>query len=535
MERIDGAGLGARGSAGAMLGMEMHLVHQPQPQMHAASSFQQPPEHLHHGNGGGGGFQVQHHQAMPVRQQHPPPPYAAYVAPPSRVVKAHEEEEMGNGVGNGGGVLQQPGAGAAGCPWSRMKWTDAMVRLLIAVVYNAGDDGEGVSAGGKAAASHSHGKAGASAAAHGGHGPQAAAQQKKGKWKSVSRAMVENGFKVSPQQCEDKFNDLNKRYKRVVDLLGRGTACKVVENPALLDAMGELTAKAKEEARKLLSSKHLFFREMCTYHNAPGAAAAASHGTDDGAACFHHPRPVAVPGAANSSAGLQVVAMVNSSTRSEDDSEDDVLSSKEAEEEEEDDDYDLDDVEEKAPGTNRRGSRVDDSNGFHNYGGHKNKRRRGESSAAEAGEEGEEDGNKHARRRPCAMQQLQRELAAAEAGGDQQQLRQWMQRRALELEKQKLAYEVREYALEKQRHKWEQFKATKEWDMEHERLRIERRRVDGQRMLLVLKQKEFDLDLAEAYNNYSSSVDHHPGAQTPPPAGFQQQPGSSPSTTGHPN
>ncbi|VAH58006.1 unnamed protein product [Triticum turgidum subsp. durum] len=382
MERIDGAGLGARGSAGAMLGMEMHLVHQPQPQMHAASSFQQPPEHLHHGNGGGGGFQVQHHQAMPVRQQHPPPPYAAYVAPPSRVVKAHEEEEMGNGVGNGGGVLQQPGAGAAGCPWSRMKWTDAMVRLLIAVVYNAGDDGEGVSAGGKAAASHSHGKAGASAAAHGGHGPQAAAQQKKGKWKSVSRAMVENGFKVSPQQCEDKFND---------------------------------------------------------------------------------------------------------------------------------------------------------SNGFHNYGGHKNKRRRGESSAAAAGEEGEEDGNKHARRRPCAMQQLQRELAAAEAGGDQQQLRQWMQRRALELEKQKLAYEVREYALEKQRHKWEQFKATKEWDMEHERLRIERRRVDGQRMLLVLKQKEFDLDLAEAYNNYSSSVDHHPGAQTPPPAGFQQQPGSSPSTTGHPN
>lgn len=511
-----------------MLGMEMHLVHQSQPQIQAPSSFQQPPEHLHHGNGGGG-FQVQHHQAMPMRQQHPPPSYAAYVAPPSRAVKAHEEEEMGNGVG----AVQQPGAGAgaAGCPWSRMKWTDAMVRLLIAVVYHAGDDGEGVSAGGKAAASHSHGKAGASAAAHGGHGPQAAAQQKKGKWKSVSRAMVENGFKVSPQQCEDKFNDLNKRYKRVVDLLGRGTACKVVENPALLDAMGELTAKAKEEARKLLSSKHLFFREMCTYHNPGGTAAAASHGTEDGADCFHHPRPATAPAAANSSAGRQVVAMVNSSTRSEDDSEDDVLSSKEAEEEEDDDDYDLDDVEEKAPGTKRR-----DGNGFRNYGGHKNKRRRGESSAAAAGEDGEEDGNnKPARRRPSTVQQLQRQLAAAEAGGDQQQLRQWMQRRALELSKQQLAYEVREYELEKQRYKWEQFRAQKEWDMERERLRIERRRVDGQRMLLVLQQKEFDLDLAEAYNNNSSSVDHLPGAQTPPPAGFQQQPGSSPSTTGHPN
>uniref|UniRef100_A0A8R7PP10 Myb/SANT-like DNA-binding domain-containing protein n=1 Tax=Triticum urartu TaxID=4572 RepID=A0A8R7PP10_TRIUA len=484
MERVDGGTeLGARGHAGAMLGMEMHLVHQPQPQIHAASSFQQPPEHLHHANGG---FQVQHHQAMPMGQQHPPPSYAAYVAPPSRVVNAHEEEEMGNGVG----AVQQPGAGTAGCSWSRMKWTDTMVRLLIAVVYNAGDDGEGVSAGGKAAAAHSHGKAVASAAAQGGHGPQAAAQQRKGKWRSVSRAMVEKGFKVSPQQCEDKFNDLNKHYKRVVDLLGRGMACNVVANPALLDTMGELTAKAKEEARKLLSSKRLFFREMCNYHN-PGGTATASHGTEGGR------------------------QGVNSSTRSEDDSEDDVLSSKEAEEEE--DDYDLDDVEEKAPGTKRRDGRVDDINGFHNYGGHhKNKRRRGESSAAAAGEDGEENGNRNpARGMPCTMQQLKRELAAAEAGGDQQQLRQLVRRRALELEKQELAYEVQELALEKHRHKWEQFKATKEGDMEHERLRIECLRVDGMRMLLMLKQKEFDMDHLPAAALPSSSSP----APAPPPPG----------------
>ncbi|XBI62682.1 hypothetical protein VPH35_043251 [Triticum aestivum] len=405
MERVDGgAGLGARGSAGAMLGTEMHLVHQPQPQILAASSFQQPPEHLHHANGG---FQVQHHQAMLMGQH----------------TRHHR-------------------VGAAGCSWSRMKWMDAMVRLLIAVVYNAGDDGEGVSAGGKAAASHSHGKVVASAVAHGGHGPHATTHQRKGKWRSMSWAMVEKG-------C--------KRCKRVVELLGRGTACNLVTNPALLDTMGELTAKAREEARKMLRSKRLLFREMCNCHN-PGGPATSSHGTEG---------------------GRQVV---------NEDSEDDVLSSKEAEEEE--DDHDLDNVEEKAPGTKRRDGRVDDSNGFHNYGGHKDKRRGGESSAAAAGEDGEENrNNKPARGMPCTMQKLKRELAAAEAGGYQQQLRQWVQRRALELEKQELAYEVQEYALERHHH----------------------------------KQKEFDLD-------------HLPGAQTPPPgAAIQQQPGSSPSTTGHPN
>ena len=91
--------------------------------------------------------------------------------------------------------------------------------------------------------------------------------QKKGKWKSVSRAMMERGFYVSPQQCEDKFNDLNKRYKRVNDILGKGTACKVVENQSLLDTMDHLSPKVKDEVKKLLNSKHLFFREMCAYHN----------------------------------------------------------------------------------------------------------------------------------------------------------------------------------------------------------------------------------------------------------------------------
>nr|GMC51370.1 transcriptional regulator EFH1 isoform X2 [Ipomoea batatas] len=101
-----------------------------------------------------------------------------------------------------------------------MKWTDNMVRLLIMVVYYIGDEvgSEDV-------------------------------LQKKGKWKSVSRAMMERGLYVSPQQCEDKFNDLNKRYKRVNDIIGKGTACKVVENQTLLETL-DLSPKMKEEAKR---------------------------------------------------------------------------------------------------------------------------------------------------------------------------------------------------------------------------------------------------------------------------------------------
>src|ERR1044072_9258395 len=140
-------------------------------------------------------------------------------------------------------------------PWHRMKWTDTMVRLLIMAVYYIGDEAGG---GCGLEGNDPTGKKKASGLL-----------QKKGKWKSVSKAMMEKGYYVSPQQCEDKFNDLNKRYKRVNDILGKGTACRVVENQSLLDTM-DLLPKMKEEARKLLNSKHLFFREMCAYHNSCG-------------------------------------------------------------------------------------------------------------------------------------------------------------------------------------------------------------------------------------------------------------------------
>ncbi|CAL9203542.1 uncharacterized protein LOC135584628 [Musa acuminata AAA Group] len=151
----------------------------------------------------------------------------------------------------------QPASEAGGSkkasPWHRMKWTDEVVRLLISVVAFVGDhdDGSLEILNGSAAARRRHG----------------ASLQKKGKWKTVSKLMLEKGCYVSPQQCEDKFNDLNKRYKRLNEILGRGTSCQVVENPHLLDSMSHISPKAKEDVRKILSSKHLFYREMCAYHN----------------------------------------------------------------------------------------------------------------------------------------------------------------------------------------------------------------------------------------------------------------------------
>ncbi|KAI3738727.1 hypothetical protein L2E82_28843 [Cichorium intybus] len=131
--------------------------------------------------------------------------------------------------------------------WQRMKWSDSRVRLLIQIVACVGDD-DGAIDGGP-------------------NRKSTGCLQKKGKWKSVSKIMVSKGCQVSPQQCEDKFNDLNKRYKRLNDILGRGTSCRVVENPSLMDSIPRLTPKMKEDVKKILSSKHLFYPEMCAYHN----------------------------------------------------------------------------------------------------------------------------------------------------------------------------------------------------------------------------------------------------------------------------
>ncbi|KAJ1388434.1 Myb/SANT-like DNA-binding domain [Sesbania bispinosa] len=85
----------------------------------------------------------------------------------------------------------EAGRGKKGSPWQRVKWTDKMVKLLITAVSYIGEDitSDGSGCGRR----------------------KFAVLQKKGKWKSISKVMAERGYHVSPQQCEDKFNDLNKR------------------------------------------------------------------------------------------------------------------------------------------------------------------------------------------------------------------------------------------------------------------------------------------------------------------------------------
>lgn len=127
--------------------------------------------------------------------------------------------------------------------WQRMRWTDEMVRVLITAASYASPPADP-----RCETSH-----------------QLLAPVK-GKWRSISSTMVERGYMVSPQQCEDKFNDLNKKYKRLNDILGTDLSPDVVENPMLMESMN-ISEQAKEEVRKILTCKQLFYKEMCSYHN----------------------------------------------------------------------------------------------------------------------------------------------------------------------------------------------------------------------------------------------------------------------------
>jgi Myb/SANT-like DNA-binding domain len=348
-----------------------------------------------------------------------------------------------------------------------MKWTEAMVRLLIAEVYRVGDDGGGGTDGGDHHAVLAKGANRAGVAA-------------KGKWKSVSKAMMDKGYSVSPQQCEDKFNDLNKRYKRVIDLLGKGTACRVVENPTLLDSMDHLSAKAKEEARKLLSSKHLFFPEMCAYHNAgahPGTGTSTHHPSNspqvnvqsDQQQCTHHP-----PTGGTEPARYQQVnnhAKHNGVAAGSSDDEDD---------------NNMSDDNESNDSSNKEEGGYDDD--YYHGGGAKKQRK-----------------NEHATNSPplslslsstsgggTAVQQLKTELAGVAANGGEG-ARQWMKRRSAELEEQRVSYQCHAYQLERQRFKWLRYSTNKEREMEKMRLHNDRLRLENERMLLLIRQKEIEM------------------------------------------
>ncbi|CAO2824107.1 unnamed protein product [Amaranthus hypochondriacus] len=316
-------------------------------------------------------------------------------------------------------------------PWQRMKWTDNMVRLLIMAVYYIGDEaGNEIGSEKKKPGLGSGGLL-----------------QKKGKWKSVSKAMMEKGFYVSPQQCEDKFNDLNKRYKRVNDILGKGTSCKVVENQNLLESM-DLNPKLKEEVRKLLNSKHLFFREMCAYHNS------CSHGSVNPSSIPNHQQNHQKQESCSHSAAIPAASIepekieLGLDNHDDEDEEDD-------DDEHEDDEFDDDeDQDELVEGNPRKRARI--SYEFQELNGE-------------------------------IMEVLQNR------GKTSMEKKQWMMIQLVKFEEKGLKLQFEALKLENERLKWIRFSSKKEREMEKMKIENERKRLENERMMLLLKQKEIEL------------------------------------------
>ncbi|KAK4281594.1 hypothetical protein QN277_013065 [Acacia crassicarpa] len=353
--------------------------------------------------------------------------------------------------------------------WHRMKWTDTMVKLLIMAVYYIGDEGGSEGADKKK--------------------PAGGLLQKKGKWKSVSRAMTEKGFFVSPQQCEDKFNDLNKRYKRVNDILGKGTACLVVENHSLLETM-DLTPKRKEEVRKLLNSKHLFFRQMCAYHNSCGHVTSGGLPQQQSPEVGTEPSQATQPQQQQRCSHSSEVGMAN---LGKPESEGLKISKEASREEDEDDDED----EESEDSSEEEGEESGEGEGVSR--GHKT----GNSHEDEdENYEGKPSSMKRARKAGmCSsmsskgMQETSNEVMGVLQDGARStwEKRQWMKRKVMQLEEQQLRYGVEAFELEKQKLKWARFSSKKEREMERAKLENQRRQLENERMVLLLRQKDLEL------------------------------------------
>ncbi|XP_004516631.1 uncharacterized protein [Cicer arietinum] len=351
---------------------------------------------------------------------------------------ASEEDEPEEG----GDGHQEGGRGKKGLPWTRVKWTDKMVRLLITAVSYIGEDV--TSEGG------------------GGGRRKFAVLQKKGKWKSVSKVMAERGYRVSPQQCEDKFNDLNKRYKRLNDMLGRGTSCQVVENPALLDVINYLSEKEKDDVRKILNSKHLFYEEMCSYHNCNR---------------LHLPHDPALQ------RSLQIAL------RNRDDHDtDEVRRSYHDDHEEDDHDMETDDHDDFEETYASHG----DNRGIYcGLGGSTKRVRQGQEDANTFGNcfnshEHNKSSYPHGQMvQPDGNQALPESMRAAWL-----QQKQWIETRSVQLEEQKLQIQMEMMELEKQRFKWQKFSQKKDRELEKLKLENERMKLENERMALELKRKD---------------------------------------------
>ncbi|KAB2040411.1 hypothetical protein E1A91_D02G086000v1 [Gossypium mustelinum] len=338
--------------------------------------------------------------------------------------------------------------GKKGSPWQRVKWTDKMVRLLITAVSYIGEDAAGGCGGGMRR--------------------KFAVIQKKGKWKSVSKVMAERSYHVSPQQCEDKFNDLNKRYKKLNDMLGRGTSCQVVENPALLDVIDYLTEKEKDDVRKILSSKHLFYEEMCSYHNGNR---------------LHLPHDP------------QLQRSLQLAFRIKDDQEkDDAKRHRHDDNDDDDDDDDMetddhDDFEEN------HASHGDDRGIYRVLGGSAKRSRQVQvhEDACFHNSSNSQDCNKNSFPYPPPAQ-ADINQAPPENPRAAWLQKQWIESCSLQLEEQKLQIQVEMLELEKQRFKWQRFSKKRDRELEKMRMENERMKLENERMALELKRKELDAD-----------------------------------------
>ncbi|KAI4334584.1 hypothetical protein L6164_019256 [Bauhinia variegata] len=312
------------------------------------------------------------------------------------------------------------GKGKKGSPWQRMKWTDNVVRLLIGVVACVGDDGtiDGMD----------------------GLKRKSGILHKKGKWKTVSKIMISKGCHVSPQQCEDKFNDLNKRYKRLNDILGRGTSCRVFENPTLLDSMPNLSAKAKDDVRKILSSKHLFYKEMCAYHN--GQRIPNCHDLDLQGYSMQHGRD---------------------SNGSDEEAEENINES-------EDDEL----------GTDGNNNTHGDGEGMEEF--------------CDRKKLSEEDG--HFWPQSFGLDKFEAEMARIFQDPTKSlwERREWLKMQTRQLQEQSVSYQAQALELEKQRFKWLRYCSKKNRELERLRLENERMKLENERKVLQLKQKELETD-----------------------------------------
>lgn len=340
----------------------------------------------------------------------------------------------------GGDGHHEAGRGKKGSPWQRVKWTDKMVRLLITAVSYIGEDLTSEGGGGRR---------------------KFTVLQKKGKWKSVSKVMAERGYHVSPQQCEDKFNDLNKRYKKLNDMLGRGTSCQVVENPALLDVIDYLSEKEKDDVRKILSSRHLFYEEMCSYHNGNR---------------LHLPHDPALQ------RSLQLAL------RNRDDHDnDDIRRSYHDDHDEDDPDVETDDRDDFEENYVSHA----DSRGVYGASGGSLKRLRlghGQEDAATFGSALNSQEHNKSSYPPMVQSDVNQALPENMRAAWLQ--KQWVESRSLQLEEQKLQIQVEMLELEKQRFKWQKFSKKKDRELEKLKLENERMKLENERIALELKRKE---------------------------------------------